>query len=354
MEEFEMNLEPEMEMEIPVQPEEDPEEVQKAQFRGLRRQGHVQGAALLGYQMVMSEAVYGVILVAVFAKLMMMILESGPDLDFYHMMDVVNNTMTDVMGYGYLLAVFIGWLVMRLWKKKAFFKNEIYKKAEPLGFGGFMALVCIVFGLQIPAQALYIVLEWLSNLLGLSMAEVMESASADTNDPAMWVYVCLAGPITEELIFRGLLMRSIEPYGKKFAIWTSAIIFGLFHGNPIQTPYAFLVGLVLGYVAMEHHIIWAMVLHILNNMLLGDLLPRILSFLPTSTMDAVIWIFLGVCAVIGLVIFLVKHKSVKAWKARETIESWQTKAFWRSPLVIILTVSCLMNVLLFFLLMLLV
>lgn len=356
MEELELELQPieETEPEIPAEPEVDPEEVRRQQYRGLRRQGHIQGGVLLGYQMMMTEVVTMVAMVGVFYKIFGTILEGGASLDFFDMMSMVSQAMMDFMGWGYLLAVFIGWLVLRLWKKNAFFKNEIYKKNEPIGPGAFLALLCIVFGLQIPAQLLYIVIEWLANLVGLSLEAVMDSAQVNTNDPTMWLYVCIAGPVTEELIFRGLLMRSLEPYGKKFAILTSGIIFGLFHGSPIQTPYAFLVGLVLGYVAMEYNIIWAMVLHILNNMLLGDLLPRILSFLPLSTADMIIWIMLGVCALVAVVILIVRRKQIASWNAREQLESWQTKAFWRSPLVIILTVSCLINLLTYFLLMLIV
>ena len=343
-----------LEEQMLTEPEIDPEEVRKAQYRGLRRQAHIQGGALLGYQMVMTEAVTMVAVFAMTYKLTLRILEGGMAPDFFDMMDIVSEAMMDFMGIGYLLAVFVGWLVLRLWKKKAFFKNEIYKKNASIRPGTLMALICIVFGLQIPAQLLYLVMEWLFNLIGLSMERVMDTAQVNTNDPTMWLYVCIAGPITEELIFRGFMMRSLEPYGKKFAVLTSAIIFGLFHGSPIQTPYAFLVGLVLGYVAMEYNIIWAMVLHILNNMLLGDLLPRMLSFLPLSTADAIIWIMLGVCALIAVVILVVKRKSVGQWNADERLESWQTKAFWRSPLVIILTISCLINLLTYFLLMLIV
>ena len=54
----------------------------------------------------------------------------------------------------------------------------------------------------------------------------------------------------------------------------SALLFGVFHGNLVQIPFAFLVGLVLGYVAAEYSLGWCILLHWINNCVLGMLLER--------------------------------------------------------------------------------
>ena len=73
------------------------------------------------------------------------------------------------------------------------------------------------------------------------------------------------GPIAEEIVYRGFVMNILKPYGKHFAIVCSAIIFGIMHANIHQIFFAILVGLVLGYVAMEYSLKWAVALHIFNN-----------------------------------------------------------------------------------------
>ncbi len=73
--------------------------------------------------------------------------------------------------------------------------------------------------------------------------------------------------LLEEFLFRGAIMGSLMKFGKPFAIFTSAILFGLMHGNLVQIPFAFLVGLVLGFAVVETNSIWTGVLiHFLNNL----------------------------------------------------------------------------------------
>ncbi len=70
----------------------------------------------------------------------------------------------------------------------------------------------------------------------------------------------------EEFIFRGVIMGSLRRFGKGFAVFASALIFGLFHGNLVQIPFAFLVGLALGFVAIQTQSLWPAVwVHFLNN-----------------------------------------------------------------------------------------
>ena len=81
-------------------------------------------------------------------------------------------------------------------------------------------------------------------------------------------------------MFRGAMLRTLSKYGSGFAIVVSALAFGLMHGNMAQTPMAFLIGLVLGYVAAKSgNIRQTILIHMANNLLAS--LPQILKyFLP--------------------------------------------------------------------------
>jgi membrane protease YdiL (CAAX protease family) len=60
----------------------------------------------------------------------------------------------------------------------------------------------------------------------------------------------LVAPVTEELLFRGLILRALKArYGRGAAIGLSALLFGAFHVDPQALVFASLVGLVLGWVA---------------------------------------------------------------------------------------------------------
>ncbi len=80
------------------------------------------------------------------------------------------------------------------------------------------------------------------------------------------IFVSFAAPVAEEFIYRHLLLRSLRPLGDTPAIIVSALIFGLAHGNFDQFLYAFLIGIILGLLAVRYDsIIPSMVLHFLNN-----------------------------------------------------------------------------------------
>ncbi len=64
-----------------------------------------------------------------------------------------------------------------------------------------------------------------------------------------FTFVVIA-PVTEELLFRGLILRALRTrYGPTRAIVISALFFGAFHLDPQALVFASLMGLVLGWIA---------------------------------------------------------------------------------------------------------
>ncbi len=99
---------------------------------------------------------------------------------------------------------------------------------------------------------------------GTSLPETIDPFQALMNIPGI-LYIVLLGPIIEEIMFRGAIMRALQPYGKNFAIVVSSLLFGLYHLFFLQSIFAFFAGLVLAYCAMRFSLKWAILLHIINN-----------------------------------------------------------------------------------------
>ncbi len=73
--------------------------------------------------------------------------------------------------------------------------------------------------------------------------------------------------LVEEFALRGAVMGALRKYGDGFAIVTSALLFGLMHGNLVQIPFAFVLGLFFGYAVIKTGSIWtAVIIHFLNNL----------------------------------------------------------------------------------------
>ena len=71
----------------------------------------------------------------------------------------------------------------------------------------------------------------------------------------------------EEILFRGVVLKPLEKYGKLLAIVISSLLFAIYHGNIIQGIYAFICGLLLGFVASEYSLKYSVILHIFNNLI---------------------------------------------------------------------------------------
>ena len=107
--------------------------------------------------------------------------------------------------------------------------------------------------------------------------------------------------LLEEMVFRGYVLQSLRSYGDPIAVVMSALLFGLMHGNLLQLPFAFLLGLVFGYVVVQTGNIWiAVTVHFLNNAM-SVLLQQAAFYLPMAEQqNQLAWaVFLAIC-VIGL------------------------------------------------------
>ena len=130
-------------------------------------------------------------------------------------------------------------------------------------------------------------------LLQLVMPKFMLESYTDTQQiiegGGFLIQLLTAGivaPIVEELIFRGLVYRRTKKMtGTIAAAILSAALFGVFHGNWIQAPYAFIIGIVAVFVYEKFKSIVApIMLHMSANIL--SVLIMTLASSDTPTVDS--------------------------------------------------------------------
>lgn len=247
-------------------------------------------------------------------------------------------------GWGYMLTILIGLVVLRLWKGKQFVRETLWTRGKPMGVGDFFCLLALTLGIQLVFSLLAGLMEALFNLFGLTLMDSVESATMTAERFSMFLYMGVGAPIAEELLFRGVVLRKLQPYGKRFAIIMSAFVFGVFHGNLVQIPYAFLVGLIFGYVALEHNILWAMVLHMINNLVLGDMLSRLTASLPEIWYNGILLAIILTCAVASLVILIVRSREIRTYRRENPVFGAYTASFFTAPGIIALLIFVLISV----------
>jgi len=83
-----------------------------------------------------------------------------------------------------------------------------------------------------------------------------------------FVSVAILPAILEEMVFRGVIMQSLRRYGDGFALVVSALLFAFCHGNLVQGPPAFLMGLAIGYFVLRTgSLLMGIIIHFANNAL---------------------------------------------------------------------------------------
>lgn len=84
----------------------------------------------------------------------------------------------------------------------------------------------------------------------------------------MFFTLAIVPGFVEELLFRGVILKNLLPYGRTTAVFASALLFGVMHQNAGQLLYATVAGLVFGYVYVHTRSLWCCVLmHVCNNFL---------------------------------------------------------------------------------------
>ncbi len=121
---------------------------------------------------------------------------------------------------------------------------------------------------------------WLAENVGQPLKQAMHwpqdvdtmtsLASALTEGPLGWralfiLVVVFVGPLFEELIFRGVLWRSLRARGAVTSILVTSLAFALYHGDPAQAIGLLPLALLLGVLRRAGAIAPCVLAHALNN-----------------------------------------------------------------------------------------
>ena len=121
---------------------------------------------------------------------------------------------------------------------------------------GLIPLLILGVSIQVSTDAaLYIVGHFFRDFFS-SYNNMIESLEGSRSVLLIFT-VCTIGPIAEELIFRGLTLEYASKafenrkHNRAIAVLIQALLFALYHGNIIQSTYAFIFGLMFGAIAVK-------------------------------------------------------------------------------------------------------
>ena len=255
----------------------------------------------------------------------------------------------------YLIAVPIGLLLLRKVPAKPLEKHDLKPSRYMV-----TAIICIF--MMYAGNILGTIITALLQLLpGLSAGNPILGYATDNALLPKVLFMVILAPVIEEYIFRKQLIDRMHIYGEKLAVITSALMFGLFHGNLSQFFYAFALGLVFGYVYLKTgKLRYSIGLHMLINLIgsvIGPFFLEKIAVLDTmETLDlaalepimpwligfgAYVLVLIGF-AVTGLVLLCINKRRVSFTLAEmELPKGSRFKTAYVNVGMILLAVGCL-------------
>lgn len=182
--------------------------------------------------------------------------------------DFISTTFFSMAGNLFVVMVSMILVLVIARLLKVDLKDMMRPRLKHVGQGLMWMPLCLLVNLVI--SYLIAILQSYLSAVGVTIPESDFTISTpDTASIVMqFVYVIVLGPLAEELIYRGLILTLLAPFGKWLAVFFSALIFGMMHGNIPQMASAFASALIMGVVAVQcGSIIPTLVIHICNNIL---------------------------------------------------------------------------------------
>lgn len=188
----------------------------------------------------------------------------------------------------------------------------------------FIALACSVIG--------YVASLAVSAFLSLfGVMPVMADFSFPDDALSAFFFVLnitLIAPITEEIVFRGVIMHLLRRFGDCFALLLSSLLFAAVHMNFLQMPNALIMGLVIGYFTLCTGSLWTGVcIHILNNSLVL-LLNGVLNSVAEMQQLLILLIVYSLYLIVGIaafVILLKQHSNLFCFPCSSTLSTERKK-----------------------------
>ena len=217
---------------------------------------------------------------------------SGDPLELVQQITPKGNTL---ILYSYL-ATFWSMVLCLLIGRNLLRQNVFGRWRKPRTKPSFLAGgVLLMFGAVCVGELLSTALNAVFQKLGISNGTPNFDLKGDpTTDAVLIVYVCFLAPVLEETLFRGMILPGLLPWGEKFAVVASSVLFGMFHMNLLQGISAFFMGLVLGTVAARSGSVFpGIFIHFLNNSLSMAFLAA--GIQKSSALQNAYLALLGVC-----------------------------------------------------------
>jgi membrane protease YdiL (CAAX protease family) len=159
----------------------------------------------------------------------------------------------------------------------------------------------------------YILISYLLALLFLLLPKTItdtytlgDEIGTVSSDLLIFISTGICAPIIEEVFFRYGIQTTLQKINPIFALCAQSFLFGVAHGNIIQGIYAFIVGMLLGFVYYKtQNLLYPILIHMTFNSL--NFVVMKLNIVSQTPLYLIALVFF----IIGWIIIRQKNKKIK-------------------------------------------
>lgn len=170
------------------------------------------------------------------------------------------------IGINMLVLMTCSILVFFIGSKISKIKISSYFQTTDLTFKTIIAYCIISFFIRYVGGIAGTAFEMFFSGVDMSVGSEMMNYQSPKTIAVTAVYACFAAPVTEELMYRGFVLKNLSRVGQRFGIIMSALLFGLMHGNVSQFIFAFFMGIFFAHIDIKHNsLLPSMIVHAFVN-----------------------------------------------------------------------------------------
>lgn len=170
--------------------------------------------------------------------------------------------------YGVLLYHIIAVVVFGVWYYLVWGKKKRPEGVEKIRLAKWPVIIVLGVALQLLVSAILNLIYVVAPELLANYMQMMQSIGLGETTWSILLATVVLAPVGEELLCRGIMLKLAGKVTDKFWIANTiqALAFGVIHMNWVQGIYAFVLGMILGYVYGKYqNILVCMVLHAVIN-----------------------------------------------------------------------------------------
>lgn len=198
----------------------------------------------------------------------------------------------------------------------------------------------------------------LLNILGTVVFSSVSTAGQPTalvdfssqNPFVLFLTMVLLPAVTEELLLRGIVLSEYEQYGTVRAVVLTALIFALFHANPVTMLSLFVAGLCYGVLTLLFDSVYpALIAHLFNNFaaLLIAYHQDYITYILSDTMFAIFAVAVIFLILIGVLKMLEKVIAERGTKGKLRYVKRRSKnSPWQSIYLWVFAAGCILKMIL--------